>query len=367
MVQGIERDVGRFKQIVRGKIREDLRKYVSNGEMIGKRGKDLVSIPLPQLNIPHFRYGKNGKGGVSSGDGKPGQPLGGDPDEEGTGEAGGEAGKHILEVDVPLSELAAILGEELELPRIQPKGKPNIVDSHNKYSGIAPQGPDSLRHFKRTFKRALKRQLTTNTYVPGDPRIIPIKDDERFRSWKKVIEPQSNAVVFYMMDVSGSMGDEQKEIVRIESFWIDCWLRSQYKGIDNRYIIHDAEAKEVDHHTFFHTRENGGTRISSAYKLCTDVINEHYPSAEWNTYVLHFTDGDNWGEDDEQALSLLREKILPNVNLFGYAQVVSPYGSGRFMEELQSAVGDEENVALSEIPGKEGILGSIKTLLGKGK
>ena len=74
MVQGIERDVGRFKQIVRGKIREDLRKYVSNGEMIGKRGKDLVSIPLPQLDIPHFRYGKNGRGGVSSGDGKPGQP-----------------------------------------------------------------------------------------------------------------------------------------------------------------------------------------------------------------------------------------------------------------------------------------------------
>ena len=367
MVQGIERDVGRFKQIVRGKIREDLRKYVSNGEMIGKRGKDLVSIPLPQLDIPHFRYGKNGRGGVSSGDGKPGQPLGGDPDDEGTGEAGGEAGKHILEVDVPLSELAAILGEELELPRIQPKGKPNIVDSHNRYSGIAPQGPDSLRHFKRTFKRALKRQLTTNTYSPNDPRIIPIKDDERFRSWKKVIEPQSNAVVFYMMDVSGSMGDEQKEIVRIESFWIDCWLRSQYKGIDNRYIIHDAEAKEVDHHTFFHTRENGGTRISSAYKVCTEIIDEHYSPAEWNIYVLHFTDGDNWGEDDEEALSLLREKILPNVNLFGYAQVVSPYGSGRFMEELQTAVGDDENVALSEIPGKEGILGSIKTLLGKGK
>jgi len=368
MVQGIERDVGRFKQIVRGKIREDLRKYVSNGEMIGKRGKDLVSIPLPQLNIPHFRYGKNGRGGVSSGDGKPGQPLGADPDdEEGTGQAGGEPGQHILEVDIPLAELAAILGEELELPRIQPKGKPNIVDSHNRYSGIAPAGPDSLRHFKRTFKRALKRQLTTNTYDAKDPRIIPVKDDERFRSWKKVIEPQSNAVVFYLMDVSGSMGDEQKEIVRIESFWIDCWLRSQYKGIDNRYVIHDAEAREVDQHTFFHTRENGGTRISSAYKTTTDIIERHYSPTEWNIYVLHFTDGDNWGEDDETALSLLREKIMPGVNLFGYAQVVSPYGSGRFMEELQTAVGDAENVALSEIPGKEGILGSIKTLLGKGK
>ena len=70
-----------------------------------------------------------------------------------------------------------------------------------------------------------------------------------------------------MMDVSGSMGDEQKEIVRIESFWIDAWLQSQYKGLESRYIIHDAVAREVDRETFFHTRESGGTMISSAYKL----------------------------------------------------------------------------------------------------
>ena len=71
-----------------------------------------------------------------------------------------------------------------------------------------------------------------------------------------------------MMDVSGSMTDEQKEIVRTEAFWIDTWLSSQYDGIETRYIIHDAVAKEVDEHTFYHTRESGGTRISSAYKVC---------------------------------------------------------------------------------------------------
>src|SRR5206468_10715821 len=69
-----------------------------------------------------------------------------------------------------------------------------------------------------------------------------------------------------------SMGDEQKEIVRIESFWIDTWLRSNYKGLETRYIIHDAVAREVDRETFFHTRESGGTMISSAYKLCKELI-----------------------------------------------------------------------------------------------
>ena len=80
-----------------------------------------------------------------------------------------------------------------------------------------------------------------------------------------------------MMDVSGSMGDEQKEIVRIESFWIDTWLRSQYNGIESRYIIHDAIAKEVDRDTFFKTRESGGTMIS-AYKLCAKMIEDELPA-----------------------------------------------------------------------------------------
>ncbi|HVJ80168.1 MAG TPA: DUF444 family protein [Planctomycetia bacterium] len=366
MAQKIERDVARFKEIVRGKLRQDLKKYVSRGEMIGKRGKDLVSIPLPQLDIPHFRYGKNGKGGVSSGEGQPGQPVS-SPDDEGGKEAGDGPGGHILEVDVPLSELAEILGEELALPRIEPKGKPNLVHAKDKYTGISTTGPESLRHFKRTYKRALRRHIATNTYSAADPRIVPIREDQRYKTWKKVVEPEANAVVIYMMDVSGSMGDEQKEIVRIESFWIDAWLRSQYKGIDNRYIVHDAEAHEVDQHTFFHTRESGGTRISSAYKLCHELIQKHYPASEWNVYALHFTDGDNWGEDDHLTMTTLQEHLLPALNLFGYAQVASPYGSGRFIEELRSTVGEVENLAISEIPDREGILNSIKTLLGTGR
>ncbi len=97
---------------------------------------------------------------------------------------------------------------------------------------------------------------------------MPIREDKRYRSWSTTPQPQSNAVIIYMMDVSGSMGDEQKEIVRIESFWIDTWLRSQYQGLESRYIIHDAVAKEVDRDTFFHTRESGGTHDLSRRTSC---------------------------------------------------------------------------------------------------
>ena len=170
-----------------------------------------------------------------------------------------------------------------------------------------------------------------------------------------------------MMDVSGSMGNEQKEIVRIESFWLDTWLRSQYENLETRYIIHDAKAKVVDAHTFFHIRESGGTKISSAYNLARDLIQKEFSPEEWNIYLFHFSDGDNWGGDDTtHCLDLLNNELLPAVNVFCYGQVKSAYGSGQFIKDLRQAYQEHEKVLLSEINSRDEILPSIKTFLGKG-
>jgi uncharacterized sporulation protein YeaH/YhbH (DUF444 family) len=366
MGQKIERDHQRFRKIVRGKIKSNLSKYISRGEMIGKKGKDLVSIPVPAINLPQFRYGNKGSGGVGSGPGQPGQPLGPGQGEPGQG-AGDQPGGHILEVDLTMEEMASILGEELALPRIEPRGKKNIVTTRDRYTGIRQTGPESLRHFKRTFKRALKRQISSGTYDAADPIVVPIRADKQYRSWREVKLPQAVAVVVHMMDVSGSMTDEQKEVVRIEAFWIDTWIKAHYQGVETVYIIHDAQAQEVDEHTFFHTRESGGTKISSAYALCEKVLNERYPVSEWNAYCFHFSDGDNWGDDNSACLALLREKLLPRVNLFGYAQVESPYGSGEFYEHIHELTDSHENIVCSRVPGRDAILGSIKELLGTGR
>ncbi|MEK6233901.1 MAG: DUF444 family protein, partial [Planctomycetales bacterium] len=157
-------------------------------------------------------------------------------------------------------------------------------------------------------------------------------------------------------------------IVRTESFWIDAWLRSQYEGVERRYVIHDALAREVDEDTFYRTRESGGTRISSAYEVCIDLMKKHYPPDEWNIYCFHFSDGDNWGEDNESCFGVLSDKILPHVNLFCYGQVESPYGSGEFLPALQERFrGIFDNLILSEIPDRDAIYDSIKVFLGKGK
>lgn len=369
VIHGIKRDHNRFRQIVKGKIKENLKKYVTHGEMIARKGKDTVTIPMPQIQIPKFRFGEKQQGGVGQGEGEQGDPVGQGEGEPGEGEAGNQEGQHSLEVDLTLQELAEILGEELELPQIEPKGAKTIRSKTERYTGIASQGPESLKHFKRTFREALKREISSGTYNADNPIIVPIKNDKRYRSWKTDVRHENSAVIIYMMDVSGSMGDEQKEIVRTEAFWIDTWLRSQYKGIETRYIIHDATAREVDEETFFRTRESGGTLISSAYRLCQNIIDTDYAPSEWNIYPFHFSDGDNWsGEDTRLCMEILENGLLGSSNVFCYGQVESRYGSGQFYKDLIEKFGKEhEQVFLSKIENKEGILQSIKDFLGKGR
>jgi len=363
----VQEDRNRFREIIKGKVKEDLRKYVSQGELIGKRENDFVKIPLPQIDIPTFRYGPKQKGGVGQGQGQPGDGVG-EPGEGGQGQAGENPGEHMLEAELSVDELAEILGEKLELPKIMPKGMKNIETTKNRYSGIAPVGPEGLRHFKTVYKQALKRYVSSGIYDPLDPKIIPIKRDMRYRTFKPVSKPQTKAVIIYMMDVSGSMGDEQKEIVRLESFWINAWLRKHYKGLETRFIIHDAAAKEVNEETFFRTSESGGTLISSAYKLCQQMIESDYPVNEWNIYPFHFSDGDNWsGEDTRLCIKLLQDFFLPKTNVFCYGQVESKYGSGQFLKDLQKDFPDDDRLITSQIESRDKILDSIKDFLGKGK
>lgn len=363
----IREDHNRFRDIIRGRIKENFKKYVSHGEMVGKRENDFVKIPVPYIDIPRFKYGPKQRGGVGQGKGNSGDPVDGEP-QDGAGEAGNQPGSHSLEVDISMEELADILGEELELPRIEPKGRPRHDTIKTKYSGIAPVGPEGLRHFKSTYRRALKRYISSGIYTPDDPVIIPIRGDFRYRSFKQVVTPQANAVVIYMMDVSGSMGEEQKEIVRLESFWINTWLKRHYKGLETRFIIHDASAKEVDEKTFFSTSESGGTLISSAYKLCQEIIEKDYNPSQWNIYPFHFSDGDNWsGEDTRLCMRLIKEFFLPLTNMFCYGQVESKYGSGQFLKDLEREFPNEEQLVTSKIESRDKILSSIKDFLGKGK
>jgi len=367
MISGIEQDRQRFRQIVKGRIRKELRKFLSRGELIGHEGGHAVSIPVRDIDIPTFRYGDNA-GGVGMGEGEEGQGVG----KPGSGDnAGGDQeGQHILEVDVSLDELADILGEELELPRIEPKGRHQISTIRDKYTGIRQVGPASLRHFKKTYREALKRQMAMGGYDADDPMIVPIRRDHRYRSWNEVRKPQSNALIVYMMDVSGSMGDEQKELVRLEAFWIDTWLRRNYEGIESRYIVHDVRAGEVDKKTFFSLREDGGTRISSAFQCCKELLATHYSPDDWNIYLFHFSDGDNSSEADNRlCVKILDEHLLGACNMFGYCQVTSAYGSGNFINVIREAFpegADRPHLVSTRVNSRDDIYDSLRAFFKAG-
>ena len=138
MTRAIDRDVQRFKEIVKGRVRKDLRRYITHGKMTGRQGRRLVTIPVPNIDIPHFRHGQKGSGGVAQGEGEVGQPIGsGGNQGDGEGQAGSEPGSgHTRDVEVSIEELAKMLAQELELPNIQPKGHDSLKTQKDKYSSI---------------------------------------------------------------------------------------------------------------------------------------------------------------------------------------------------------------------------------------
>jgi uncharacterized protein len=177
----METDVNRFRRIVRGRIKDNLKKYISSGELIGRQGKKQISIPLPRIDLPRFQFGSGQGKGVGQGDGEVGDQVGQGQPQPGEGEAGESPGEHGMDIEVSLQELADILGEELQLPRIEDKGKKNISSKKYKYHGVLRTGPEGLRNFKRTYKEAIKRQIGLGEYFGDKPTVIPIKEDKRYK------------------------------------------------------------------------------------------------------------------------------------------------------------------------------------------
>ena len=263
----------RFRQIVRGQDHaRTCGKYISQGELIGDaRARTWSSIPIPQIDIPRFRFGDKQQGGVGQGEGDAGRPA--RPRRRASSRArarpASDAGEHVLEVDVTLDELAEILGEELELPDIEPKGKSRIVERQGPLHRHPPRRARSrcATSSARSARRC-KRQIAIGTYDPKRPidrpgprrQALPLVED-RDRAGRQRRHHLHDGRL--RLDGRRAEGDRPHRV-----FWIDTWLRRQYKGLETRYIIHDAIAREVDRDTFFRTRESGGTMISLAYKLC---------------------------------------------------------------------------------------------------
>lgn len=319
----LESDRQRFTEIVKQKVRQDLKKLFTSSGFWGRPGSGKpIKVKITDIEIPHIVYGQNLEG-VGQGEGKEGEIIGEDPPEGPMDGGGGSSpGEHHLEIEFSEEEMMDILIQGLELPRLQPKGKKTIPMPVGKYTGVRPVGPDSLLIRKRSYKRALKRTLSSGEYSPEDPKIVIEKDDKRHRAQKNAEIPFAEAVLILLRDISGSMGDDFNKVVHTVSKLFDIWVHHHYKGhVQVRYFAHDTELlPEMTQEEFYRMSWGGGTLFAPAYKGITDIIDRDHPPALWNVYFCHFTDGANFGGDVEAAKATLNE-LIPRTNLSAVAEV----------------------------------------------
>lgn len=359
MSHNINQDLNRFKQVLKNNVKNNLGKHASSENLISQKDGKIIKIPIDRIDLPRFVYGNN-QGGAGQGDGNPGDPIDGSGKPgTGKGKAGKDEGSHAYTAEFTPEELAKMLAEELNLPELENKGKGKTNSVKSNYAGITNNGAEGLRHLRRTYKQSLKRALASGTYNYSNPQIIPIKDDKRYKAPKFKEEPDCNTVAIFMMDVSGSMGEQQKHLVKSQVFWINLWLKNQYKNIETRFIIHDVKAREVNEEEFFSVSESGGTLISSALDKCCELIEKEYPFSDYNIYPFYFSDGDNWDYmDNDHCVKILKEFLLNNCNGFYYGQVAG--GSGDFIKVIHDNFAGDKRIRTNMVSSGNEVLNGIK-------
>ena len=394
MPRRIEEDWKDFRDVVGGKIRKALKKFIKSGQIVRNRGKNgKISITIPKIDIPHIVYG-SGDDGVGRGEGKDGDVIGKDEPKKGKGSAGQGESEGIT-ISLDLEDVLKFMQEELKLPNLKKKTNETYDEIKIKYNNISLIGPESLRHNRRTLMQTLKRQAVEGTlsdlsYVPGlkDPvRILkPINEDKRYRQFNEIKIPSSNALFVFARDGSGSMDATKCDIVSDMSWWIDTWIRRFYDRVDRLYVWHDSSAMEVDEDKFYKYRFGGGTTCSSALKFISKQFENRYPTNKWNIYVFYFTDGENWTDDNQVFISTLESDFGPNVvNFTGITQILSSVTTGSVKHDVDQAIrqgklerdyvrtvsvgegstaGYWNSSALSEEERNKQIMNAIKLLLG---
>jgi uncharacterized protein len=308
----------RHDQRVKEAIRKNLRELIAEEAIITSDGHRQVRIPVRYLEQYRFKYG-NPQAGVGQGPGQVGDALGqrpGNGKSPGEGSPGDQPGEHTYEVEVPVEELTRMMLEDLALPWLVEKPERQICTTSYRFTDIRRRGSMSNLDKRRTLLTNLKRNA-----VCGHAEVGGLRDaDLRFKVWDTHDETHANAAVYMLMDCSGSMTTSKKYIAKSFFFWMVRFLRVKYRQVETVFIAHDVEAQVVPERDFFTISNAGGTRCSSAYQVALEYLQQHHPAARWNTYLFHFSDGDNLPNDNMTCKTLV-ETLLTHCRMVGYGEI----------------------------------------------
>lgn len=312
------KDSLRHDQRVKEAIRKNLRELIAEEAIITSDGNKRVKIPLRYLDQYRFKYG-NPQSGVGQGEGQPGDVIGrrsGDGTTPGDGKPGDQPGEHTYEVEVPIEELTQMMLEDLALPWLEEKPERQVTTTTHRYTDLRRRGSLANLDKRRSLLANIKRNATR-----GVPEVRDLHDtDLRYRVWDTHEELHANAAVYMLMDCSGSMTTSKKYIAKSFFFWMVRFLRFKYRQVDTVFIAHDVDANVVSEDEFFALSNAGGTRCSSAYHVALEHIRQNHPASRWNTYLFHFSDGDNIPSDNGTCKDLV-QTLLTLCSMVGYGEI----------------------------------------------
>jgi len=326
-------DRSRHKRKIEKAIREGVTDIIADESIIGQEGKKRIKIPVKGIKEWQFIFGQNESNKqVGSAPGSPiqrGQVVKKGQQQQGQGNApGNDKGEEHYEVEITLEELAEYLFDSLKLPDLDKKKFKVTIQEKPKQHGTRPYGIRPRLDKKESAIQRLKRKSAAKRtgQIELDPEtgeeVFPFHDNDlRYHFIKEKPKEATNAVIFFMMDVSGSMTTNVKFIARSFYFLLYQFIRHKYEKVEIVFIAHTTEADEVDEERFFKRAAAGGTHISSAPFLALDLINDRYHPSAWNIYAFHCTDGDNWEEDNDKAVAAFIE-LRDVCQMLSYNEIV---------------------------------------------
>ena len=367
-------DRRRHKKKIEKAIREGIYDIVADESIIGQDGKKKFRIPVRGIKEYRFAYGGNEKNKqVGSAPGKDiqrGQVIKKKKKDRGKPEkAGNQKGEEYYEIEITLDELAQYLFAELELPDMERKSFTRAKSKKLKRSGYRPQGIIPRLDKKKTAINRIKRIKASKRNEENSPEEVEgsfHQDDLTYRHYKHKLKENTNAVIFMMMDVSGSMSKKKRFLARSFFFLLYQFIRTKYDKVEIVFIAHDAESKEVNEKQFFNRMSSGGTVVSTAYNLALEVMDKRFHPSAWNVYTFHCSDGDNFGFDTNDMLTAA-EKLKNTCQLFGYCEIIpsdeaSWDNDNRLSLHLAQLVG--RNMKTVEIQKKEDVWTAFKIMFG---
>ncbi|MBS5938762.1 MAG: sporulation protein YhbH [Clostridium sp.] len=325
-------DRRRHRQLVEKSIKENLGDILSEESIIGETKNKKFKIPIRGIKEYQFVFGRNNKGvATGTGEEKRGDKLSDgsqNQGQKGNKGAGNSPGEDVYETEITLDELMDYIVEDLELPNLDKKKYSEIItESAARKRGYQRYGINPRLAKKKTVqakisrKQGKKRALIEAGLEDNIERFPFREDDIRYYKVKKRPKKESNAVMIFIMDVSGSMDSSKKYLARSLFYVLSRFISRKYNNIAFEFISHTTVAKVVNEFEFFHKAESGGTYISSGINTALKLVEEKYPPTMWNIYPIYASDGDNWSEDNERAINSVK-KLCEISNMFGYAELL---------------------------------------------